>query len=54
MQPRIGAHLIVQQLCMLPDLGNVTPFHDNQPIGLAQGTESMRDGNGRAALDQII
>ena len=35
-------------------LGNLALVDDNQRIGVAKRRETMRDGNGRAALDKHV
>ena len=39
---------------MVPDLGDPTAFQDHKTVGLAQCAQSVRDGDRRAAPDQVV
>jgi hypothetical protein len=52
-EPPVGA-LLLHQHVVRTDLHDLAAVHHHQPVGLAQGREAVRDGDGGAALHQVV
>ena len=53
MQPRIGA-AAVHEIFMRANFTDDAVIDDDESVGLAQGAQTMSDGDGGAAFDEMI
>ena len=53
MQPRVDT-IVGEQLGMLAGFDDLAALQDNDSVGALQGTEAVGDGDGCAALDQVV